>query len=515
MVNLPGWWLVPPPMPVIVCCLLALFTMPLAAAAGHSALWGEAGEAWTADSRLPDFSFAGYRMGDAAIPELPVTTNVRDHGAVGDGEADDTAAFMAAIDATAAGAILIPAGRYVIRDPLVIQRSGVVLRGEGEASVLFFPRPLNDWKARPTSASHGAKTTQYSWSGGFVGIRGKLALPNLTTISAAVARGSVDLPVASTEGLEVGQDVVLRVRDDEDGTMMAYLYGGDPGDVGDARRHTFLHRCRIIAIGDGAVRIDRALRQDLRPEWSPELCAIEPSVSGSGIEALTLEFPVTPYGGHFSELGYNGVVLGGVIDCWVRDLRIRNPDSGIFCHAHHCTLSGITITSQREPSGGGRGRGTGHHGITLGGGDNLLDGFALETRFVHDITVSGTVGNVAKGGRAEDLACDHHKWTPWANLFTDIDAGVGSRLFHSGGGKGRARHCAGWATWWGITAEQPLAPPERWWWHGPLNLVGLTTERATSADDALWFEAIEPAQLEPRDLHRAQLDARLGGEAPE
>lgn len=53
-----------------LCCLLlplALFclSLPPAQAAEvndgvHSALWGKAGEAWSASGRLPDFSFAGY-----------------------------------------------------------------------------------------------------------------------------------------------------------------------------------------------------------------------------------------------------------------------------------------------------------------------------------------------------------------------------------------------------------------------------------------------------------------------
>ena len=50
-----------------------------------------------------------------------------------------------------------------------------------------------------------------------------------------------------------------------------------------------------------------------------------------------------------------------------------------------------------------------------------------------------------------------------------------------------------------------------------MNLVGLTTGPATAAVKDLkgkWFETIKPEELEPRDLHAAQLDRRLGRAPP-
>lgn len=66
-----------------------------------------------------------------------VALTVRDYGAVGDGETDDTAAFQRALD-TASGMIRVPAGRYRIDGTLRIMRSGIELSGEGaEQTVLF------------------------------------------------------------------------------------------------------------------------------------------------------------------------------------------------------------------------------------------------------------------------------------------------------------------------------------------------------------------------------------------
>src|SRR5258708_4432473 len=81
-------------------------------ALGISDLWGTNGQLWNTMSRLPDYSFAGYRSGRRALPNVPVTANVKDFGAVGDGKTDDTAAFESAIAAVNVGGIFILRGRY-------------------------------------------------------------------------------------------------------------------------------------------------------------------------------------------------------------------------------------------------------------------------------------------------------------------------------------------------------------------------------------------------------------------
>lgn len=87
-----------------------------------------------------DWSWAGYRDG-APLPSAPPRWNVKDFGAVGDGVADDTPALAAALaaahaDPAGGGVVLLPAGTYVLRQPLRISRSGIVLRGEGVSACL-------------------------------------------------------------------------------------------------------------------------------------------------------------------------------------------------------------------------------------------------------------------------------------------------------------------------------------------------------------------------------------------
>jgi hypothetical protein len=495
--------------------LIAAFSLlcvtPLQSPAQHSQLWGGNGASWTPQSRLPDFSFAGYRRGEKPLPDLPRGVSVKEFGAKGDGETDDTAAFLKALAEVKSGAIEVPAGRYRITGLLEIIRPNVVLRGAGpDRTVLFFPTPLNDIKPNWGATTTGQKTSNYSWSGGFITVRGSFQSKKLTEISVPAKRGDQVVTVASAAGLRVGQEIEVYQSDTPDNTLAVHLYGGDAGPVqnlkGRARASLVT---RITAIAGNHVSLDRPLRCDFRPEWKPQLRAFTPTVTESGLENLAFEFPLTPYKGHFTELGFNPVALNGVAHCWVRNVRVINADSGPFLSGAFNTADGVVLESARPRDNQNC---DGHHGVSLGGTDNLLTNFDLRTRFIHDITVSGFCsGNVISRGRGSDLSLDHHRYAPNENLFTDLDAGAGTRLWKCGGGAALGKHCGARGTFWNIRSAKPLSHPPTAFGPPSMNLVGLQTTQPSEMNlDGKWFEAIPPAQIQPPNLHAAQLQRRLG-----
>ena len=120
-------------------------------------------------------------------------------------------------------------------------------------------------------------------------------------------------------------------------------------------------------------------------------------------------------------------------------MEIRHADSGLFLSGANITVTGVVWTSGRQRDRGGTPRDT--TGL-MGGTDLLLSDFEFRTKFIHDITMTrGSAGNVVRRGRGEDLTFDHHKYANHANLFTDLDAGVGTNIFLSGGGAKLGRHC--------------------------------------------------------------------------
>jgi hypothetical protein len=197
-------------------CAALLFGLALTATAATSELWGQNGELWCPSSRLPDFSFAGYQSGEAAIPSPAVVTNVMDFGAVGNGIADDTAAFVAAIDAVSSGAILIPAGRYKITDVLYIRKSNLVLRGAGVGSTtLVFPNSLTNLLGTPPGTD-GLES--WSWGGGLIWVEGVETTTKLADVTANADRGDNVITVSTTAGLAVGMTIRLTMTD-PDGSL--------------------------------------------------------------------------------------------------------------------------------------------------------------------------------------------------------------------------------------------------------------------------------------------------------
>jgi hypothetical protein len=449
---------------------------------------------WLPGGNMPDFSWAGYHHGEAEPPNVPRGISVKDFGAKGDGVTDDSAAFLQAIE-QATGAVEIPAGRYVIKQILEIRKPGIVLRGEGpQKSILTFPVPLTDVREDWGATTSGERTSNYSWSGGFIWFKGDLRAKTVTKITAEAKRGDTVLQVGGTSKLAVGQEVMVQVKDTPENSLATHLYSGDPGPVEKLKGGIHARLVTRVTALDAQARtvtLARPLRFDIRLDWQPVVKTIDPSVTESGIESLGFEFPPTPYGGHFKELGQNPLAFNGVIHCWARDLEFVNADSGIFAGSTFCTFRRVTLRSERPVDSKDY---TGHHGIYLGGDDNVYAEFDHQVKFYHDLSLSHCAGNVLENGRGLDLSLDHHKRAPYANLYTNLDAGEGTRLWMSGGGDALGKHCAGLGTFWNIRAERAIpAPPERFD-PGSLNIVGVGGD----------------AKVTPANLHEAQLQRRLG-----
>lgn len=510
------------PRPFVLYLLLALAT-PFAATPGTAApstseLWGLSGEKWTADGPLPDFSHAGYRAGEASPPVLPVVNNVKSFGAKGDGVTDDTRAIQAAIDATSAGAVLIPPGRYLVSDFINITRSGVVLRGAGpDKSILWFPRGLDELHPRVARTTTGSIASGYSFDGGFLNIKGDYREKPLARGTSLARRGDRELRVDNASALAVGQLVVIGVRDDETNTLARHLYSEDPGSTAKLASYETRMTLRIVAKDGDTLRFNRPLRFDTRAEWAPEIRSFEPTVTESGIESLGFAFPPTRYAGHFKETGYNAIELRGVYHCWVRDVVIHNGDLGVNVVARSCTIDGVRLTADpaRAIKESGVPDCTGHHGIQLKRAeDNLVTRFDVAAPYIHDLSVELASGNVFAGGRGRDLCFDHHKAVPYENLFTDIDLGRGKRPWWSGGGADLGRHSAGRNVFWNLRAAGELRPPASEWGPATLVFVGLKTSKpAGVASRAPWVETFPAGTLAPADLHAAQLKRRLAPSA--
>lgn len=475
-----------------------------------STLWGLRGERWTPKSNLPYCALAGYGMGRAAIPALPVTANVKDFGAKGDGTTDDSAAFNKAIAATAYGAILIPEGRYVITNFVTINKPNIVLRGKAEKSVLYFPVPLDSVKPNWGATTTGQRTSNYSWGGGFFQISGRNMSAKGVPIVAPAQRGDTAIKIKAGGSLAAGDWVEVQAKDDDGKSLLNWVYNGTPGNLTQIKSLTVRQPARILAMTNHQegvwLKLDRPLRFDLAAAWSPTVTPFTPSVTNSGFENMRFEFPATQWKGEFSELGYNAIAMSGAFNCWVRDVQLHNAEGGLFIGGYHNTITNVVFTHDKPLFAKNKYLTTkgcqGHHGISVGGGDNLITGFDFRMSYVHDLTVSvGSSGNVFEAGRGNDIAFDHHKRAPFANVFTDIDCGEGNRIWRCGGGAHLGLHSAGWETFWNLRGIKAMPPPPKNWGPSTLNIIGVTQ----TPSEAYHVERVTPGQtLYPSNIYRAQ-----------
>lgn len=132
--------------------------------------------------------------------------NVRDHGVVGNGTTDDTAAIQAAINAVQAaggGVVFLPRGVYRISDALVL-KTGVTLRGVHAASwPNRFTSPLCSIRPTATFAGECAISILGKDITGSAGNEGNCRIYDLELDGSALPVGSVSGIHAQGEVLDV------------------------------------------------------------------------------------------------------------------------------------------------------------------------------------------------------------------------------------------------------------------------------------------------------------------------
>lgn len=429
--------------------------------------WSQ-GELWNIQGRLVyDWTYAGYKQGAAPIPVLPVTVDIkRQYGAKGDGRSDDSKALQAALNDMTRGVLFFPAGTYILTSVFNI-RKPIVLRGAGKGQTfLRFPKSLTDLFGNTYVEGNNRGTSQYSHGTGFINFGGwdptGRTFTKLTWVKKDAQLGTRRLYVADTSAIAVGGYVRVLQKDPGDGSLMLYLNGGTlpippalRGYPDPARLVT-----RVTAKGADWITLERPVPYAIRARWAPEIHRVMPLIDGSCcVELLTVSFPLTQYPGHLKELGYNGIHLNQVVNGWVKDVAVVNSDMGVyFWGSAFCTIDGLTIAND----GGSRGWFNGHRGIWLEhGSDNLYIRFNQAVRFVHDISVAGTEqGSVFTQGYGADINLDHHRSSPFANLFVDMFMGLGGRVFDASGDARLGTHGAMYETFWNLRSKMNFLLPE-------------------------------------------------------
>ena len=413
---------------------------------------------------LPDFSYAGYEMGDQPLPRIEGRVFDVTHprfGAVADDGIDDTAAIQAAIDAAGAmggGVVLVPKGRYEIHSTadgrfLHISRDRIVLRGQGSGengTILHLGAPAPAKGVRRLGSVPAQEEARH---GAIVAVMGAETRRALAAFTDDALRGSRTIKVSDSSLLTAGQTVSVEFTDPlidvahpapDKADLAAQLtapfrfVAGQTDSFGEiAKRHAWIVRIEEI-IDRNTVRLAKPARFDQWLRYRPLIYSFE-GVSQVGIEHLRFQSswpggyrhhkPFLDASGKIvrsakeQDYLWNGIWISAAVDSWVRDVAFKDLTQGIVAiRSSQITLQELQFHGHAA-----------HAGVTIAHGNDLLvKAVDFHARMVHPVTVKMmAAGNVFTACRtfydgrdeqnATDAVIDFHGVFPYENLFEELD----------------------------------------------------------------------------------------------
>lgn len=499
-----------------------------ASASGYSTLWGKDGELWKPSGPLPDFSFAGYHQGNDPLPSPPVTKSVLDFKP---GSRDDTEMLVKAVEwahkqSPPKGGytvLYIPAGTYTLTERLWIKKSNIVIRGAGAGqTVLDIPKSLWDLYGK----SKGSESGGYVNWGGFITVWGSAKKGSLlTTATGSAKRGDYRLTVKDASKLRIGTYYDLWWKD-VGGKLNRAMFDGktDAPDmyVGSTRTR---FTAKVVGINGKTVTLERALPYPISSSIDRvSFLAPAKTVEEVGVEGLTFKFKWEPYAGHHCERGWNAIEIQAARDCWVRDIEIINPDSGVLLNylASAITTTGIKIwytktRANRIPNPYGETTDAdGHWGLVYSvSHDALFSNFSFTGRLLHDVgTGMGGKWGVFMDGYLSDGNLDLHRGLAGPTLYANINVGKGSDALGSGGPSRAGPNSVAYSTWWNIRSNNPIDPnhsnnkPGSCLFGTSINLVGVNLNSNYRGMCSSWH--YERSIKGPANIYTAQLARRAG-----
>lgn len=344
----------------------------------------------------PNWKHVGLEGG---IPTVPVVVTLADLGAKP--ETDISGLLTNAIARVGAkgGAILIDAGTYHLSQPIIIQQSGVVIRGAGKDKTrLVFRYGLDD----PSAKFPGGwpDPAVFFFRGG--------ALEEVRLLAKDGLRGDTTLTVKEIGGLKVGDAFVLRAPV----TKRWQALTGDKS-AGQWGTRTCLYEIR--GIRGNVIDLGEALRIDYPVEDGAEIRRVNP-IRRSGLEGFTIV--------HACRMPFATVSSQWAWECWVRGVDGLDSGQGGAhlqaakrCEVRDCEFTGFDAKIHRANQNW-----WGYAGFTQSQ-DCLMEN-TVWRRFRHGPQVQfGAQGNVIRNSVFEGSDAQWHAGWATENLYENCTIG--------------------------------------------------------------------------------------------
>ncbi|MEM6332998.1 MAG: DUF4955 domain-containing protein [Planctomycetota bacterium] len=484
---------------------------------------------------LPDYSYAGYAFGEAAIPDVAGRVfNVTDFGATPNDDAPDRLAIQSAIDAAAAaggGVVFFPPGRFDIVESdditqvLRIRTSNIVLRGSGagpNGTTLFMEHPtaLQDpkikWSNRPAILFQPDIPDPSSRR-----ILEAHGQPETALIADASA-GSFTIRVADPTGFKVGDTVALAIESTD--INPRFLDGLPTRDLWERINTTgvVVNALHLVTAIDGKeLTFHAPLMMDVFVHEGWAVIRRE-MLLNCGVEDLHIQ-------GNFHEAfvhhknyvhdnGYRGVAMVACRDSWVQRCRFSDISAGailtasLACSILDCTMSGNPGHNSFGASFGTRsliGRCRDDAGTFHGPAASHLAAGTVIWRYQ---------GGDSRGGP------DFHATFP-LNTLVDVSSAIA--IDHHGGNYKDLPNHLGELTYWNytITADPSAAATSFHFWdlleddparrYGPMtavrpHIIGLQSPAPMAFPGPMGTTTPVGQAVAPESLYEHQLEQRLG-----
>ena len=494
-------------------------------------------ETWTpaildSEEFLPDYSYAGYAWGKKAPPSFESTIAVTEFGAIADDGVDDTTSIQAALksakDLSGSVVLHFPAGKFLVRDILYIERSDLVLQGEGSGpggTVISVTRPLKGmkvpWSVKWLKAYYvlfgkreqGKLYSLFSWTGGVFWTRSpkKTHAEDLYVKIIGGKRGHREIQITHSAGLKPGDVVSIQWfnKEGKDESLLKHIYGDYELDMGKRLYGRFWNPIvtqpvTIERLEENVIVTKEPLLHDLRKEWSPKIVRAN-YLSQVGVENIRIEFVQTEYAGHHLEDGYNGIYFKDVMHSWIRNVSIHNADSAILAdHCKNITLDNVTVTGRPA-----------HYSVAISNCYGaLVTNFALQAPAIHNPSFNTKSRlSVYSGGVINKAKLDQHRGINHQNLFDDIDIEYAEDLFAHGGARYWGPTAGRYNTFWNVRIQQAPrdgflgqcsdAPEARL-----IGIRGETTAVHFDYGPAPYIEGLNKKGISVPSLYRYQLNKR-------
>ena len=308
----------------------------------------------TDGNHIPDFSYVGYKNGEEVLPNVAVVRQISPVAG------DNTAHIQAAIDEVEAlslnanghrGALLLSPGEYSVSGELIINSSGVVLRGSGDGedaalnTIIIGAGNIPDERTLIRIGTNNKS-----------GFGGQVAGTRQDIVSPYIPAGSRTIEVADASVYNIGDNIIIKHP-----STAAWIEAVDNGGVGtdapwEPNTINLVFNRHITSIEGNKIQVatpiydvlDRSLSQSYVYTYNGNS-----QLKECGIENLRIFVESSGVTGRdHVKVGINMI---GVDNSWVQGVTIlRVSDQGVkFDEATRCSVIDTKVLDMHGPISGG------------------------------------------------------------------------------------------------------------------------------------------------------------------